>query len=121
MKKFMFLTNLTILLFMGSQIFGLGSAILAQTADQVAVKNEPQTVKIKVVGMTCAGCANTISGALEKMEGVLEEQVLYPGDMATVKYDPEKTTEKEILKAIDDKGFKASVVIEEVEKKAPDN
>jgi periplasmic mercuric ion binding protein len=123
MKSIASFTGLTLLLFMGSQIIGAGSNLSAQTAEKTTVESKAQTVKIKVIGMTCAGCANHISGALGKLEGVLEKQVLFPGDMATVKYDPAQTNEKEILKAIDDTGYKASIVKEkeQEEKKRVDN
>lgn len=71
---------------------------------------EQKTVTLKITGMTCAGCANNISSVLEKMEGVISEEIEYPGDVNTVTYDPQKTNEKEIIAAIEKIGYKANVI-----------
>ncbi|AMP99746.1 cation transporter [Pedobacter gandavensis] len=37
-----------------------------------------KTVKLKITGMTCAGCSNHISNALKKVDGINEHKVEYP-------------------------------------------
>ena len=69
-----------------------------------------KTVKFKVTGMTCGGCANHISTALQKLDGVLEEDVEFPGDIAVVKFDPRRLDEKKIIKTIEGAGYKAQVM-----------
>ncbi|MBL7867232.1 MAG: heavy-metal-associated domain-containing protein [Flavobacterium lindanitolerans] len=68
------------------------------------------TVKLKITGMTCAGCANHISKALKNVNGVIEQSVEYPGDVAIVKYDSAKTKPEELIKAIEKAGYKAEVI-----------
>ena len=73
-------------------------------------KEEPKTVTLKITGMTCAGCANHVSKALKNVNGVMEQSVEYPGDVAIVKYDAAKTKPEELIKAIEKIGYKAEVI-----------
>ncbi|MCB0593061.1 MAG: heavy-metal-associated domain-containing protein [Lewinellaceae bacterium] len=105
MKKLMFV--LTFLLF--------GWAAQQATAQtQIATtESNTQTAKFKVTGMTCSGCANHISQALQKLDGVVSEDVEFPGDVAVVTYEPKKVKEKAIIAAIEGAGYKAKVLKEE--------
>lgn len=77
---------------------------------QPLIKEEPKTVTLNIAGMSCAGCASHIHTALSKTEGVLSDEVKYPGDIATVKYDATKISEKEIIAVIEKAGYKAEVI-----------
>lgn len=78
---------------------------------QSAVK-ETKTVKLRITGMTCAGCSNHVAATLTDLDGVIDQQVEYPGDLAVVKYDPAKTSVDKIIKAIEKIGYKAAVISE---------
>lgn len=81
---------------------------------------DSKTVKLKVTGMTCGGCSSRIHTALNKKEGIIKDDVQYPGDLAIVTYDPEKISEEEIIKVIKKCGFTAEVIKEkEIEKVEP--
>lgn len=90
------------------------------TTDKAQTENSTQqqvkTVKLKITGMTCAGCSNHISNALKKVDGIIEHNVEYPGDLATIQYDPSKTNPKAIIKVIEHTGYKAEI-IKEIQKK----
>lgn len=58
---------------------------------------DPKSVTLKITGMSCAGCSNHIHTALSKTEGIISDDVKYPGEIATIKYDAAKISEKEIL------------------------
>lgn len=60
--------------------------------------------------MTCASCSNHVATTLKGIDGVLEQKVEFPGDVATVKYNPSKTSVADIIKAIEKIGYKASAV-----------
>lgn len=75
-------------------------------------------VKLKITGMTCAGCSNHISNALKKEDGIIEHKVEYPGDLATIQYDPKKTNPDAIIKIIEKTGYKAEIIKETQKKKA---
>lgn len=80
--------------------------------------DNPKTVTLKITGMSCAGCANSIHTALSKTDGVISDEVKYPGDIAVIKYDASKISEKEIITVIEKTGFKAEVQKEKKGKKA---
>lgn len=87
------------------------TARIEKTTDQ-----PPKTIKLKITGMTCAGCSNHISTALKNMDGVIEQSVEYPGDIATIKYDASKTNPAEMIKAIEKAGYKAEIIKETTKK-----
>lgn len=68
--------------------------------------------------MTCAGCSNHISTALKAVDGVIEQSVEYPGDLATITYDPVKTSPETIIKVIEKTGYKAEISKETKKKKS---
>lgn len=80
----------------------------AQTAN--TNQQEGKTLKLKITGMTCAGCSNHISNALKKVDGIIEHKVEYPGDLATIQYDLKKTNPDAIIKVIEQTGFKAEII-----------
>lgn len=105
----MSISVVSLMFFAGSQICGCGSC-KAQTPTEKAVsKSEPKEVRLKITGMTCAGCTNHINSALSKANGVIKNEVKYPGNVAIIKYDASKTTVSEIIKSIEKTGYKAEV------------
>lgn len=117
MKKLIIISTAAILSYATSQICGCGSCKKANAqvlASKEIVKGEPKTVTLKVTGMTCAGCSKTIHSSLSKKDGILENEVKFPGDVAIVKYDPTKITEKEIIATIEKAGYKSEVIKEEI-------
>jgi len=81
-------------------------AVSVQAQDQGKV----ETVEVKVTGMTCSGCASKVYKVLQDTDGVVDNEVKYPGDVAIVTYDPEKIQPAEIVTTIEDKtDFKAEL------------
>ncbi len=79
---------------------------------QIQTSKEGKTLKLKITGMTCAGCSNHISNALKEVDGIIEHKVEYPGDLATIQYDPSKTNPEAIIKVIEKTGYKAEIIKE---------
>ena len=76
-------------------------------------EQEGMLVKLKVSGITCAGCANHLYKVLSETSGVLDNSVEYPGDIAVIKYDPAKISPDEIIKTIEENiAYKAELYIE---------
>ncbi|MEC4894173.1 MAG: heavy metal translocating P-type ATPase [Oscillatoria sp. PMC 1051.18] len=65
------------------------------------------TLTLKLRGMSCASCANSIESAISTVPGVKECNVNFGAEQATVSYDPEKTSIKAIQKAVDEAGYSA--------------
>lgn len=79
----------------------------AQVAEQSA---RTESCRLKVSGMTCAGCEAAVRMAAKKVDGVTDVVVSYKTGRADVIYDPAKTTPSSIAKAITDgSGFKADI------------
>ena len=54
-------------------------------------------VTLKVEGMHCEGCSNTLSGVLRNTKGVVSNEVSLPDHSAKVVFDPTKVTAEEII------------------------
>lgn len=68
-----------------------------------------KTVEIKVEGMTCNGCVNSVTRVLEAIDGVSHAQVSLSAAQATVQFDENLTNNDILIQAIEDAGFDASI------------
>lgn len=66
--------------------------------------------RLKLRGMSCASCANSIEQAILSVPGVRECSVNFGAEIATVTYDSEKTDIKTIQKAVDVAGYAAQLI-----------
>jgi P-type Cu+ transporter len=62
---------------------------------------------LKLGGMSCAACANTIEAAIIHVPGVIESNVNFALERATLDYDPQQTTPQSIVQAVIDAGYQA--------------
>ncbi len=62
---------------------------------------------LKLQGMSCAACANSIERAIARVPGVQQAQVNFGAALATVAYDPQQTDLKAIQSAVDAAGYTA--------------
>lgn len=62
-------------------------------------------VELPLLGMTCANCATTIERRLNKVDGVLEANVNYAGERATVRYAPGAVTRDDLVAAVRKAGY----------------
>ncbi|NXU09691.1 ATP7B ATPase, partial [Pardalotus punctatus] len=65
---------------------------------------------IKIDGMTCNSCVQSIEGAISQRQGVQRVAVSLAGNTATIQYDPAVTSREELRAAIENMGFDASVL-----------
>jgi copper chaperone len=64
-----------------------------------------QTEIIKVDGMTCMGCVNSVKNVLEKIPGVSSADVSLEQKQVTVAYDAMTTHADQLKNAIKEAGF----------------
>lgn len=64
-----------------------------------------QTEVIKVNGMTCQGCVNSVKNVLEKIRGVQNADVSLEQKQVTVQYDATATDANQFKEAIKEAGF----------------
>ncbi|NXP82632.1 ATP7B ATPase, partial [Ramphastos sulfuratus] len=65
---------------------------------------------IRIDGMTCKSCVQSIEGTISQRQGVQHIAVSLAGGTGTIHYDPAVTNGEEIRAAIEDMGFVASVL-----------
>jgi len=64
-----------------------------------------QTVTLKVTGMTCGGCVNSVTNLLKAISGVKDATVtLTPGE-ATIQYDEKLVLPSQLISAIKEAGY----------------
>ncbi len=64
-----------------------------------------QTSIIKIKGMTCMGCVNSIKNALKFLPGITQIEVSLDPGQATIQHDSANTTTHQLKEAIIDAGF----------------
>jgi Cu+-exporting ATPase len=65
-------------------------------------------VELPITGMTCASCANRIERKLNKLDGVAAT-VNYATEKAAVRFDPERVSTDDLVKAVEAAGYRASL------------
>ncbi|XP_074014774.1 copper-transporting ATPase 2 isoform X2 [Numenius arquata] len=68
------------------------------------------TAVIRIDGMTCNSCVQSIEGTISQRQGVQRIAVSLAGRTGTIHYDPAVTNGEELRAAIEDMGFDASVL-----------
>jgi copper chaperone len=66
-----------------------------------------ETTTIKVSGMTCQGCARSVTRVLQAVPGVETVAVSLEKGEAELRYDPARAGTPEFRKAVEDAGFAA--------------
>ncbi|NWH36872.1 ATP7B ATPase, partial [Chloropsis hardwickii] len=104
--------NFKVSLLSGSEANKAASASGAFTCN--VVRQPPQGMThmavIKIDGMTCNSCVQSIEGAISQRQGVQHVAVSLAGSTGTIHYDPAVTSGEELRAAIEDMGFDASVL-----------
>lgn len=72
------------------------------------VKEETTTRVLSVSGMSCAACSSSVERVTRKLPGVKESTVSLPTEKLTITYDPNELSVRDIKKAVEKAGFKAT-------------
>jgi len=64
-----------------------------------------KSVILKIQGMHCDGCAQTIKSLVEREPGVKSAIVSFTSNEARVLYDPASTDEQRLVTAVEKAGF----------------
>jgi copper chaperone len=65
-----------------------------------------ETLNLSIQGMSCGGCTAKVSTALKSIPGTTVEAVTVGS--ARVQFDPKRTTDRALIAAVNDLGFKAA-------------
>ncbi|NXX81432.1 ATP7B ATPase, partial [Urocolius indicus] len=74
------------------------------------LKDVTCTAVVRIDGMTCNSCVQTIEGTISQRQGVQHIAVSLAGRTGTIHYNPAVTNGEELRAAIEDMGFDASVL-----------
>lgn len=66
---------------------------------------EGEQVAFKLSGLHCSSCAMSIDNTLEEIDGVLETSTSYAKAETKVHFDPQKTNQEELKRAIQGAGY----------------
>lgn len=66
-------------------------------------------IQLNIEGMHCDSCAIGIQMVLENTDGVKKSLVYYDKKIAEVEFDEDKVPVENLLKAVSELGYKASV------------
>lgn len=79
-----------------------------QPAPSPAWPEGAELIEVKVAGMTCQHCVDTISAALAKTPGVEASEVRLKAGHVIVAVEPGKVTQEQVIAAIKTSGYTAS-------------
>ena len=71
------------------------------------MKEKLVSTEIPIQGMTCAMCANAITDVLSDSDGVAKASVNLGSETASVEFDPKKVQLTQLIRSIDDLGYRA--------------
>ena len=64
-----------------------------------------QTITLNIEGMTCGGCVNSVTNALNQVAGVQSVDVSLDHNNATISFDDSQAQQNTLKEAIEDAGF----------------
>jgi copper chaperone len=67
-----------------------------------------ETSVMKITGMTCMGCVNSVKKVLNAIDGVQSSDVSLEKAQATVVYDAARAQPAQFKRAVEDAGFEAA-------------
>lgn len=87
-----------------ASIIDCGSSGSKSKAHQSSKK---ETVRLKIYGMTCSSCSNSVEEGLRSLEGVESAIVLIATEEAKVVYDSDEVGVRDLIEAVESRGFDA--------------
>jgi len=102
MKYFTFILSLTVL------VFTTGCSQKKEKESNPVSVMQPVEVVYQVEGMTCDHCEMSVKKGVSELKGITMVEASYKDSTARVRFDPSETNEKEIIAAIEKRGYKVS-------------
>ena len=68
-----------------------------------------ETISIPIEGMTCGGCVKSVTGVLQKIDGVKNVVVSLEKKQVEIQFDEAKTSPRIFKQAIEDAGYEVIV------------
>ena len=74
----------------------------------ISPSSEKESVRLSVLGMSCAACVNKVEKALRRLDGVGDARVNLATSSAAVEYDSERVSLGEMAQAVEGIGYEVS-------------
>jgi copper chaperone CopZ/predicted peroxiredoxin len=103
-KTLSYLIVAVVAFLLGGASFWLGDALAVGSRDGIPAAN-PASREFLIEGMTCQGCADTVTSALKQVPGIKSAQVSLKDRRALVIADPSRVPNETILTAISQAGY----------------
>lgn len=68
------------------------------------------TTTVAIEGMTCGACTSAVEGGFKDVEGMVQFNISLLAERAVIVHDPEKLSAAQVVEAIEDRGFDATVI-----------
>ncbi len=68
-----------------------------------------QSVVLKIQGMHCGGCAQSIKRLLEREPGVESAEVSFEAGEARVRFDPSRVAAERLVSVLEPPGYQAKI------------
>nr|OQO31470.1 hypothetical protein B0A51_01679 [Rachicladosporium sp. CCFEE 5018] len=69
-----------------------------------------RTTTVAIEGMTCGACTSAVEDGFKDVEGVVQFNISLLAERAVIVHDPTKLSAEQIVEAIEDRGFDATVL-----------
>lgn len=86
----------------------VAAALGGQLAHPASTERGLQTAQLKIEGMHCAGCADTIQALLAREPGVESARVSFASGEGRVRYDPAATGLAQLTGSVEQAGYRVS-------------
>lgn len=73
-------------------------------------KRKLVTTTVAIEGMTCGACTSAVEGGFKEVDGLVQFNISLLAERAVIVHDPEKLSAAQIVEAIEDRGFDATIV-----------
>ncbi|MFW9780531.1 MAG: heavy metal translocating P-type ATPase [Candidatus Heimdallarchaeota archaeon] len=83
------------------------ASIPVSETEMITTDDNLQLATLKISGMTCASCVNTVEKGIANVDGVMNASVNLMTEKATVSYDPTKTTIETVIEGVESTGYGA--------------
>ncbi|KAM0949536.1 putative P-type Cu(2+) transporter [Dioscorea sansibarensis] len=100
--------------------YPMASSVASSSCDgpEEAEEAKRATALFSVIGMTCSACAGSVEKAVKRLPGIHDAAVDVLGNRAQVVFFPAFVSEEQIRETIEDVGFEAKLIAEEVNAKS---
>lgn len=73
-------------------------------------QSQSMTTTVSISGMTCGACTSAVEGAFKGVDGLLSFTISLLAERAVIVHDTSKLSTEQIVEAIEDAGFDASII-----------